>query len=192
MIHKRNVALEVRSQCRASPEDLDVIDVEAFQELFRYNHWAHDRVFEAVSRSSQEAFTRDLGSSHPSVRDTLTHIVWSEWIWLQRWKGSSPRTVFRGADFPESAALRTRWLELATEQRAFLETLTAERLLTVVRYVNLEGHTWQYPLWRQMYHVVNHSSYHRGQVITMLRQLGAQVVPTDFLVYHDELQREHQ
>lgn len=41
-----------------------------------------------------------------------------------------------------------------------------------------------------MYHLVNHSSYHRGQVITMLRQLGAQVVPTDFLVYHDELQGE--
>jgi uncharacterized damage-inducible protein DinB len=43
-----------------------------------------------------------------------------------------------------------------------------------------------------MYHLVNHSCYHRGQVITMLRQLGAQVVATDFLVYHDELPREQQ
>ena len=48
--------------------------------------------------------------------------------------------------------------------------------------------TWQYPLWREMCHVVNHSSYHRGQLTTMLRQLEMAPVPTDFLVYHDELE----
>lgn len=116
-----------------------MIDVGVLKELYRYNHWAHDRVFEAVSRLSQEAFTRDLGSSHPSVRDTLTHIVWGEWIWLQRWKGISPRIIFRGADFPESTVLKARWTDVVTEQRAFLETLTAERLLAVVRSSTWRG-----------------------------------------------------
>jgi SAM-dependent methyltransferase len=72
------------------------------------------------------------------------------------------------------------------EQRAFLEAVTAERLLMVVRYVNVKGQTWQYPLWRQMYHVVNHSTYHRGQLTTMLRQLGARPIETDLLVFDDE------
>jgi uncharacterized damage-inducible protein DinB len=71
----------------------------------------------------------------------------------------------------------------------FIEAVTAERLTTVVAYVNLQGQTWRYPLWRQMYHVVNHSTYHRGQLTTMLRQLGAAPVATDFLVFHDELVR---
>ncbi len=164
------------------------MDVWVIRELYRYNDWANGRVVEAVSRLTREEFGRDLGSSYPSARDTLAHIVWAEWIWLQRWKGTSPRAVFPATDFPHEGALRARWLEVATEQRGFLEALTAERLLAVVRYANLQGQTWQYPLWRQMYHVVNHSSYHRGQLTTMLRQLGARSVPTDFLVFHDELE----
>ena len=164
-----------------------MVDVEAIQELYRYNHWANDRVFGAVSSLTQEEFARNLGSSHPSIRDTLAHIVWAEWIWLQRWEGTSPQVVFQGTHFSDQDALRARWLEFDVEQRAFIETLTTERLLSLVQYVNLQGQTWRYPLWRQMYHVVNHSTYHRGQLTTMLRQLAAQPVPTDFLVFHDEL-----
>jgi len=130
-----------------------MIDATALKELYRYNRWANGRVFEVVSGLSEEQFVRDLGSSHPSVRDTLTHIVWAEWLWLQRWHARSPQTVFEATDFPKPNVLRTKWLEVEIEQRAFLETVTAERLLAVVRYVNLEGQVWQYPLWRQMYHL---------------------------------------
>jgi uncharacterized damage-inducible protein DinB len=144
------------------------------------------RIFDAVSSLSAAEFTKDLGSSHPSVGDTLLHIVWAEWIWLQRWKGVSPRVVFRATDFPNQEAVRARWGEVEVDQRAFLEAVTTERLLTVVGYVNLEGQSWRYPLWRQMYHVVNHSTYHRGQLTTMLRQLGARPIPTDLLVFDDE------
>lgn len=164
-----------------------MIDVRAVLEFCRYNRWANARVFEAVSVLTQEQFLKDLGSSHPSVRDTLTHIVWGEWLWLQRWRGRSPQTVFQPTDFPRPDTLKARWLDVEIEQRAFTESVTAERLLSIVRYVNLQGQTWQYPLWRQMYHLVNHSSYHRGQLTTMLRQLGARPVPTDFLVFHDEV-----
>lgn len=164
-----------------------MVDVPVIQELYRYNRWANDRMFEAVSRLTQEKFTKSLASSHPSVRDTLTHIVWAEWIWLQRWKGMSPQVVFEAEDFPHVHALRARWLDVEIEQRAFIETMTTQSLLGLVQYVNLQGRTWQYPLWRQMYHVVNHSSYHRGQLTTMMRQLAAPPIPTDFLVFHDEL-----
>jgi uncharacterized damage-inducible protein DinB len=165
-----------------------MIDVTVIQELYRYNRWANGRMFDAVSSLTPEECTKDLGSSYPSVRDTLLHIIWAEWIWLQRWKGRSPQSVFQAADFPHWEALQARWSDVEIEQRAFLEAITGERLLAVVRYLNLQGETWQYPLWRTMYHVVNHSSYHRGQLTTMLRQLAAPAVPTDFLVFHDELE----
>ncbi|MGH9383708.1 MAG: DinB family protein, partial [Vicinamibacterales bacterium] len=71
-----------------------MIDVQAVQGLYRYNRWANCRIFEALSHLTPEEFARDLGSSHPSVRDTLLHIVWAEWIWLQRWNGVSPEVVF--------------------------------------------------------------------------------------------------
>jgi uncharacterized damage-inducible protein DinB len=164
-----------------------MVDVAVIRELYHYNVWANARVFEAVSSLTQEQFTRNLGSSYSSVRDTLAHIVWAEWIWLQRWKGTSPRIVFEGTNFPRPDTLKARWVELEIEQRAFVEAITTERLASVVQYMNLQGHTWRYPLWRQMYHVVNHSSYHRGQLTTMLRQLAARPLPTDFLDFHDEL-----
>jgi uncharacterized damage-inducible protein DinB len=167
-----------------------MIDVTAIQEIYRYNGWANRRVFEAVSSLTPKEFSSDLGSSYPSVRDTLTHIVWAEWLWLQRWTGSSPQIVFKSTDFPHLNALKSKWLEVETEQLAFIEAVTAERLLAVVQYLNLQGKIWQYPLWRQMYHLVNHSSYHRGQVSAMLRQLAARPIPTDFLVFHDEFASE--
>jgi uncharacterized damage-inducible protein DinB len=165
-----------------------MIDVPVIQEFYRYNRWANGRVFEAVSGLTPEEFAKDLGSSFPSVRDTLLHVVGAEWLWLQRWKGVSPQSVFRAIDFPRVDDLRARWSEVEIEQRAFLGAVTAQRLVAVVQYVNLQGQTWQYPLWRQMYHVVNHSTYHRGQLTTMLRQLGARPLPTDVLVFHDELE----
>ena len=164
------------------------MDLTDLQELFRYNQWANDRVFDTVCRLTVNEFTRDLSNSFPSVRDTLTHIVWAEWIWLQRWKGTSPRQVFDATEFPHANALKARWFELKAEQHTFLGGIAVERLSAVVAYVNLQGQTWRYPLWRQMYHVVNHSTYHRGQLTTMLRQLQTAPVNTDFLVFHDQLE----
>jgi uncharacterized damage-inducible protein DinB len=154
--------------------------------LYRYNLWANEQVLDAVSRLSRDDFTRDLKSSHGSIHETLTHLVWGEWIWLRRWKGESPTTVFSPADFPDVASLREQLQAVALERAAFLEDLTTERLAHVIEYRNVKGETWRYPLWQQLYHVVNHSTYHRGQVVTMLRQVGAAPTPMDFLVYYDE------
>jgi len=154
-----------------------MVDTPTVQELYRFNRWANARVFDTVA----------AGDGYSSIRETLTHIVWGEWLWLQRWNGASPRTVFQATAFPQLESLRTRWLEVEVEQRAFVESLTDERLRHVVRYGNLEGESWAYPLWRQLYHVVNHSSYHRGQITLLLRQAGARPVATDFLVFHDEV-----
>ena len=109
-----------------------MMDVAGIQELYRYNQWANDRAFDAASGLTLEEFTRDLGNSYPSVRETLTHIVWAEWIWLQRWKGTSPQHRFNAAEFPDVNALNTRWVELKAEQRASIESVTAERLGAIV------------------------------------------------------------
>ena len=163
------------------------MDFERISELYRYHAWANRRILDAAAALTPQQFIVTIPSSFPSVRDTLVHVLWSEWIWLQRWKGSSPRTVFDPYDFPDATALSARWAEHQAEQAAFTGALTADLLARLVRYVNTRGETWEYELWKQMLHVVNHSSYHRGQVITMLRQLGAPPPTTDFLVYYDEI-----
>jgi uncharacterized damage-inducible protein DinB len=153
--------------------------------LYNYNCWANARVLDAVSKLAAEQFTRSMGNSFSSVRDTLTHIMSAEWIWLRRWKGTSPQAMLDPADYPRLDVLRTKWGEIEQEQAAFINGLPETSLETVIAYVNTKGETWRYPLGQMMQHVVNHSSYHRGQITTMLRQLGAEAVSTDFLLFFD-------
>ena len=162
------------------------MDLETLGDLYLYNSWANEQTLQAASRLSAADFDRDLKGSYCSVRETLTHIVWAEWIWLQRWKGVSPTVVFPAADYPTVDSLRRQFEAVATERSAFLRGRSAEQILQVVEYTNRRGQTWRYPLWQQLYHVVNHSTYHRGQVATMLRQLGAAPAATDLLVYYDQ------
>jgi len=157
-----------------------------FQTLYDYNRWANARVCDAVAKLTAEQYKRDLSNSFHSVRDTLTHILAAEWIWLRRWQGESPKALLAPADFPDLAALRTKWMEVERERTAFVNNLTDELLNAPISYLNLKGEKWTYPLWQMLQHLVNHSTYHRGQVTTMLRQLGAEPAATDFLLFFDE------
>jgi uncharacterized damage-inducible protein DinB len=160
---------------------------ETIRELYVYNHWANQRALDSVAPLSPEQFTRSMNNSFSSVRDTLAHILGAEWIWLERWLGRSPRELLPAADFPTVEPLRQRWATVEQDLNRFLQTLTPDHLQQSVAYINRAGEPFAYPLWQQMMHVVNHSSYHRGQVTTLLRQLGAEPLSTDFLLYYDLL-----
>ena len=151
--------------------------------LFAYNRWANARTLSAAARLTPDQFTRDLGSSFASVRDTLVHIYGAEWIWLARWKGTSPTTAIVAADIPDVAALAARWRTVEEEQAAFIKDLTDADIERLIEYANLKGDRFTNPLGRLMQHLVNHSTYHRGQVTTMLRQLGATPVSTDLVTF---------
>ena len=163
------------------------MNVKDVRELFEYSEWANAQVLDAAARLSDEEFTRGLGSSFPSVRDTLVHLLFAEWVWLRRWRGESPRATLDPADFPDAESVRARLAEVARERAQLVAGLGDGDLERVVAYVNATGERWRYPLGRMMRHVVNHSTYHRGQVVTMLRQLGAGAPSTDLLYYDDEL-----
>ena len=161
------------------------MNTQDVQMLYEYDRWANARVLAAASALSAEQWTRDLGSSHRSVHGTLGHIVWGYWRWLGRWLERPPlgQSPLECGDLP---AMRRRWREIEAEQQAFLARLTDADLGRRLTYENPPGTPWTYPLAWMLQHMVNHSSYHRGQVTAMLRQLGAAAVATDFLVFIDE------
>jgi uncharacterized damage-inducible protein DinB len=167
------------------------MDLATVRELFRYNTWANTQVLDTVECLGPRQLVRAVGGSYPSIQATLTHVVWAEWFWLERWQGRSPKQVFAPDEFPTLLSLRSRWAQVHTDQSQFLQSLDSERLQRVLRYTNLKGETWEYPLWQQIYHVLNHSSYHRGQVTTMLRLLDAQPRTTDYLNFRDEVGDSH-
>ena len=142
-------------------------------------------MLDAASHLTPEQLTRDLSTSHHSVQETLTHILAAEWIWQRRCEGHSPKSFLEAQDFSSLGSLREKWAEVEQGQERLVANQTDESLGRVIRYTNTRGEQWEYPLGQIMQHVVNHSTFHRGQVIGMLRQLGAEAVVTDFLVYID-------
>jgi uncharacterized damage-inducible protein DinB len=141
--------------------------------LLDYHYWARDRVLDAASALSPEQFTRDLGSSFKSVRDTLVHLYSAEWAWYSRWTGVSPTAHVPPERFPDLASLRAAWAAQEANVRSFVDGLDDAAIGAVIEYKLLSGQPGASPFWQMLQHVVNHASYHRGQVTTMLRQLGA-------------------
>ncbi|HWP84279.1 MAG TPA: DinB family protein [Terriglobia bacterium] len=154
--------------------------------LYAYDRWANARVLEAAAKLAPGEFTKNLGSSFASVRDTLVHILSGERVWLARWKGAAPAGMLEAERFPSVDMLRVAWAELEAELAVFLAALDDQRLQAVVPYRTLAGAPQAQPLWQQMAHLANHSTYHRGQVATLLRQLGAQPIGTDLIAFFRE------
>jgi uncharacterized damage-inducible protein DinB len=160
------------------------------QLLYEYDRWANNRVLHTVCTLRVEEFTRDLGGSFRSVRDTLAHIVGSEWAWLTYWKEPSPSSafltdlwtredaLFSPNAFPDLPALELKWAEVEREQVEFVNRVTNESLQRM-----LPVRETQISLAHLMQHLANHSTYHRGQVALMMRQLAAKPLATDFAMF---------
>ena len=130
---------------------------------------------------TDEELGKDLGSSFPNVADTLVHTMGAEWVWLQRWLGHSPTSFPDVASLTFVAAVRARWDVLWAEQQAFLASLDVASLRRPVAYKGFDGAPFEQPLHQLIRHVVNHATYHRGQLATMLRQLGKKPPSTDLV-----------
>jgi uncharacterized damage-inducible protein DinB len=162
------------------------VNVEDFRLLYAYNSWANHRTLDSCAGLSLEQFTRDLGSSFRSVRDTLAHIYGAEWVWLERWRGRVPNALPSPTDLPDFDSVRGRRAQHEANLDAFIASLTPSELERVIKYKNTQGMPFEGPLSPMLQHVVNHSSYHRGQIATLLRQLGAKPVSTDLIIFHRE------
>lgn len=176
------------------PANMNKDDIQL---LYEYDRWANNRVLQAAAALSEEQFTRDLRGSFRSVRDTLLHIVGGEWGWVTYWKAPNPSAafakdlwerhdaLFRPEAFPDAAAVQRKWTEVEKEQAEFVNGVTNESLGKMIPI-----RTTQASLGHLMQHMANHSTYHRGQVAVMMRQLGAKPVATDFHMFLIERGRE--
>ena len=148
------------------------MNVQDLNTLFDYHYWARDRMLDALELLTPEQFTRDMGNSFRSIRDTAAHIYAAEWVWYSRWLGQSPASRPPADMFPDVATLRTAWSDHERKMRAFLSDLGDAGINRVIEYTLMDGQPGASILWQIAQQLVNHASYHRGQVTTMLRQLG--------------------
>jgi uncharacterized damage-inducible protein DinB len=131
------------------------------EHLYDYSYWANHRYLAVAETLSEEQLFRQQGHSWDSVQRVLVHMLSSERMWPQRWRGEQG-TFLDPKDFPTAASIREYWLEVEKNMRLFLAEQTEASLLRDVTYMNPTGETFTLPLWQMMAHVPDHNTHHRG------------------------------
>lgn len=152
------------------------------EQLLDYHYWSQERVFHAVESLSAEQFTRELGNSFASVRDTLAHIHSAECAWYARWQNQSPPAL---ETFPDLESLRQASRKQEVRMRELLERLGQDGVNNAMEYTSrLDGKQHKSLFWEMFQHLINHGTYHRGQVTMMLRLLEAKPISTDLILFY--------
>ena len=145
---------------------------DVLQTLVDYHYWARDRMLSVVEALTEEQLRRPLGNSFSSVFDTVVHLCGADWIWRSRWEGVSPMALPSPDMYESLAKVREAWEDEERRIRAIVTRLGPEGITRAIEYQGWDGRRQAQPFWQMLQHLVNHGSYHRGQVTTMLRQLG--------------------
>jgi uncharacterized damage-inducible protein DinB len=146
-----------------------------------YSRWASMRMLEACRPVPDDELRREVISSFASILDTLEHIFWGDRLWLSRLEGVPRTTLKDDGERYIVAELEPAWRTVLDSFERFAANAEPE---TLCRYRNLSGELFEIPVGQIIMHVVNHATYHRGQVSTMLRQLGRIPPSGDMIVYY--------
>jgi uncharacterized damage-inducible protein DinB len=162
------------------------MDLENVRSLFDYNAWANHRMLEGCDALDADQFLEPLGGSFGSVRNTVAHIMDVEWLYLERWQGRAPSSFPKAENYPDLLHIRERWRQIERDTDIYLKNLSEKDLSCVIEFRNTRGILYRHSLWEVMQHLINHSTYHRGQVTTLLRQLGATPESSDLITFYRE------
>ncbi|MEP6737237.1 MAG: DinB family protein [Chryseolinea sp.] len=154
------------------------------QDHLVYNVWANTKLADIIRTIDDEKYYRELKSSFPSIALTVQHIWATQHIWLRRFHGESLAGFpFANATLSKNEALKGMTAS-ANDIFEFGRSKSLEFLSTSYHYNSLKGDAFYEPYENSLYHVVNHGTYHRGQLVTMLREIGVDKLPsTDLITY---------
>jgi uncharacterized damage-inducible protein DinB len=163
-------------------------DLSTLRNFFAFGRWANRKTLESAAALSPEEYARPVGGSFGSVRGTLVHLYGADWVWLERLHGRSPGAMPEGDEHLPLDDLARKWRGVEAGQDVYIATLTQERLAEPLSYTAFSGDKFTRRLGDALLHLANHGTYHRGQVATLLRQLGHKAISTDFLRWIDALE----
>jgi len=158
---------------------------ETLLQLAHYNIWANKRITDVLLQLDDATLDLALPSSFPSLRRTAYHMWSAEFIWLQRLQ-LAENPVWIEAVFTGTAAEAfAEWQKTSQQLAAFVERQQDDRAFAhVLQYYNSKKQPFKNPVYGILQHAFNHATYHRGQLVTLLRQAGITKIPaTDLIVF---------
>jgi uncharacterized damage-inducible protein DinB len=158
-----------------------MIDAAYCQLLARYNRWMNERLYAAAAQMPDAERKRDRGAFFGSIHRTLNHLVWADRVWLSRFLQQPYAAPGYGTDLYEDFRELAREREITdTEILSWAGQVTSDWLAGTLEYTRkADGRTVRVAAWVLATHLFNHSTHHRGQVTTLLKQAGVDPGVTD-------------
>lgn len=149
-----------------------------------YNLWANKRITDAILNMDEGLHQQVVKSSFPNLYATVLHMWDVESAWLQRIHGHE-KIMMPSKNFnPNMKEAVNGLLSQSQDWINHMGGITNDMLHEVVSYTNMAGQPFQQPLFQLVHHLFNHQTYHRGQLVTMMRELGETSAPaTDFIAW---------
>ncbi len=151
--------------------------------LYEYSRWADARVIGALRELPEADYVRELGGGWPSLRATFNHLAGATHAWAERFSGRDATSLPTEAELPTLEAAVALLEAAQARLRDLVDGLSPERLAADFTWKNLQGKERTALFWAVLRHVVNHASYHRGQISSMLRRVGGKPVATDMVFW---------
>src|SRR5690349_4399099 len=137
-----------------------------------FNTWANTQLAELLKMTEDEVYFRENKSSFASIAKTALHIWGAQDIWLRRLQGESLASSPTAAFANDKHGTLNGLIQSSADIENFVKSKDAAFLSSLYSYKNLKGDPFTDPVEDTLFHIVNHSTYHRGQIITMLREAG--------------------
>jgi uncharacterized damage-inducible protein DinB len=155
---------------------------DSFASLAAYTRWADRTLLAPCAELTPAQYTLELGGSFPSLQTTIAHLAGSTKLWSLRLGGLPYGGLLPAAEIPDVVTALAR----LGEAYAIFEQVAPEWQRepdTLFHYRNIAGAEKAVVRWQVFRHIVNHGTYHRGQIANMLRQLGVKPPSTDLLYW---------
>ncbi|MDD8016859.1 MAG: DinB family protein [Bacteroidota bacterium] len=157
-----------------------------FKTFFEFNRWANAKTMQAVESLPEEKLFVETKSSFGTIHGTLVHLIGAEDIWLQRLNGAERGLFMKKENYSTYLSLKTKWKEVENGLQKYIDTAKEEDISRTFTFYNLKGEQVSQKIWQSLHHLVNHSTYHRGQITTLIRQLGGTPIGTDMINFYRE------
>ncbi|CAN5422741.1 damage-inducible protein DinB [soil metagenome] len=157
---------------------------QIFTQCAAYNLWANTQFAEVINGITPSYFDREIESSFPSIRKTINHIRSAEYIWLQRMQANS-LTEWPGINLAERPKeVAAAWVKGSEILAIQIERLKDADFEKYYPYSDMKGIEHKDLLSTMLMQVFTHSTFHRGQLVTLFRQSGITNIPrTDYIAY---------
>ncbi|MDP4282933.1 MAG: DinB family protein [Bacteroidota bacterium] len=157
---------------------------QLFIQYAAYNLWANKILLDKLAIIPPEILFKETGSSFGTIYKTIVHLMNVESIWWQRMKLQEHVQLPGNETDTDFSEFSKKWLSISKEWSDWANEASENKMTFVFSYQNTRKEYFKQPVYEVLLHLFNHQTFHRGQIITLLRQNGIDKIPaTDFIVF---------